>query len=416
MSSQPSLTEAQAEILRGQVIDDTHPGAILHDFQAVLDYVGLEGVKSSGKYNLLPLDALTTLNQRLARPLRLKLKRPQVRSQPYLQGLNLLLRATGLGTVIGTGAKARLALAPDVLASWNALNPTERYFTLLEAWLRLSRPEMIGERGWRGASGLLEAQGVWRAIPAGGSKSASSSSGRTLSYLFYGRLHHLALMDLFGLVEVEHARAPVQHWAPARLMHSPFGDAVFTLLDEHFPSPWMGEGDEDDEEGPAAPDFGRWQPIFQPYFPAWRNNLVVPEAEARDGVFVFRVTLGAARRVLAVPAGVILDRLAAAILKSVNFDNDHLYDFSYRDRFGVEAKVNHPYVEEPPFTDEVTVGEVPLNPGQSMRFLFDYGDSWEFDVRLERIDPPEKKLKAPRLLESHGKAPKQYGYDDWEEE
>src|SRR5436190_18068209 len=107
-----TLTKAQAQVLREQVIDDTHPGTVLRDFQAVLDYVGPQGVKSAGKYNLLPIEALTDLDQRLTRPLRLELKRPQVRSHPYLLGLNLLLRATGLGRVEGTGAKARLALAP----------------------------------------------------------------------------------------------------------------------------------------------------------------------------------------------------------------------------------------------------------------------------------------------------------------
>ena len=42
-----------------------------------------------------------------------------------------------------------------------------------------------------------------------------------------------------------------------------------------------------------------------------------------------------------------------------------------------------------------------------MTFLFDFGDNWRFDVKLERIEPREE-LKAPQILETHGKTPQQY--------
>jgi len=41
-------------------------------------------------------------------------------------------RASGLGRVEGTGDKARLAVDPVLLAQWNRLNPTERFFNLLK--------------------------------------------------------------------------------------------------------------------------------------------------------------------------------------------------------------------------------------------------------------------------------------------
>jgi hypothetical protein len=43
-----------------------------------------------------------------------------------------------------------------------------------------------------------------------------------------------------------------------------------------------------------------------------------------------------------------------------------------------------------------------------MRFLFDYGDEWEFLVELVKRKPKEPKVKLPRLLISAGKAPAQY--------
>src|SRR5438046_2376443 len=141
------LTPAQEQLLREQGFTLDQPGTVLRDFQVLLQFVGTEGVPAAGKHHVLPLSAIDELDQQLSRPLRLQLKRPQLRSHPYLQGLHLLLRATGLTRVEGAGSKARLTLDPTVRAVWDGLNPTERYFALLEAWLLVGRPEMVGERG-----------------------------------------------------------------------------------------------------------------------------------------------------------------------------------------------------------------------------------------------------------------------------
>src|SRR5438874_2374948 len=102
------LTKDQEQLLREQVIDSDRPGPVLRDFRTLLDFVGTKGLKAAGKYNLLPIELIGELDQRLSRPLRLDLsmKRPQLRSHPYLQGLYLLLRASGLSRVEGAGAHA----------------------------------------------------------------------------------------------------------------------------------------------------------------------------------------------------------------------------------------------------------------------------------------------------------------------
>jgi hypothetical protein len=47
-------------------------------------------------------------------------------------------------------------------------------------------------------------------------------------------------------------------------------------------------------------------------------------------------------------------------------------------------------------------------PGSKLRFLFDYGDEWEFLVEFVGRKPREPKVKLPRLLASVGEAPAQY--------
>jgi hypothetical protein len=138
------VTEAHERCLRDQVITSEQPGSVLRDFGMLLEFVGTEGVEAAGKHNLIAIKHIPELDERLTRRLRLNMKRPQIRSHPYLQGLNLLLRASGLSRVARSGAKARLVLDPEMMVQWDALNPTERYFNLLEAWLRLGRGEMVG--------------------------------------------------------------------------------------------------------------------------------------------------------------------------------------------------------------------------------------------------------------------------------
>ncbi len=107
------------------------------------------------------------------------------------------------------------------------------------------------------------------------------------------------------------------------------------------------------------------------------------------------------------------DSFSSCILDAFDFDDDHLYMFSYRNRFGMLENLNHPYMEEPPDASKVLIGELSLKPGAAMNFLFDFGDNWKFDVKLERIDPADKKIKGPVVLESHGEAPDQYS--DWDD-
>ena len=51
------------------------------------------------------------------------------------------------------------------------------------------------------------------------------------------------------------------------------------------------------------------------------------------------------------------------------------------------------------------IGDVPLRPGASITYLYDFGDRWTFDVRLERIAPVDRAMRKARILETHGEAP-----------
>jgi Plasmid pRiA4b ORF-3-like protein len=412
-----SLSASLEQCLRDQTISEDQPGSVLRNFGMLLDILGPDGVESAGKYNLLPIRLMGELDRRLTRPLNLELKRPQIKSHPYIQGLNLLLRASGLGVVERTGAKPRLLLDREMLMQWSHLNPTEQYFNLLEAWLRIGRADIFGDYHWSGRKMLLPCLQAWKSTPETGERFNTNDPQSVYVDGISRDFYNLALLDLFGLMEVEQPLRPVAPWCPAGVKRLPFGDAVFTLLiarrfDSFGIMPRRGEDDHWEEET-LVPRFGAWQPLFQPYFPEWQQNLEIPSPEPREGTFVFRVSLGKVWRLIAMPADATLDDLVGMILSSVNFDDEHLYRFTYRDRRGAKVQAVHPYMEEGLCAEDVEIGTIPLEPGQTMELHYDFGDDWRFAVKLERIDPPGAKIKAPKVLEKHGKSPEQYpSWDD----
>jgi hypothetical protein len=81
--------------------------------------------------------------------------------------------------------------------------------------------------------------------------------------------------------------------------------------------------------------------------------------------------------------------------------------------------------DESPDVDEVLIREVPY-PGKTGKkeflFLFDYGDEWEFGVKLiGTSDKKTPRARYPRVTAKRGKAPSQYPAwddddEDWEDE
>jgi Plasmid pRiA4b ORF-3-like protein len=53
------------------------------------------------------------------------------------------------------------------------------------------------------------------------------------------------------------------------------------------------------------------------------------------------------------------------------------------------------------------------NEGQTILYLFDYGDEWRFDLTLEEVLQDKPHPKQSRIIESKGKSPEQY--PGWEE-
>ena len=411
----PPLSEDVIALLQQQKITETEPGKILQDFQTLLDFVGEKGIPVSGKQNLLPMKSLAELNQHLSEPIQIALKRPQQKSYPPINGLYLLLRASGLGQIENRGKKPFLVLNSELLSSWQIFNPTERYCTLLETWLIHANDELLGEgrNNFNEGTKCLQSWPLITQNAQKGRKFRNYAEQQTLNYS--PGLHNLALMKVFGLLQVESGQPQAgKGWRIKMVKKLPFGEALMQTVVRAF----FGEGIIWESEENTAISFGVLQPTLQTYFPEWQNILSIPEPEIGSGVYTFKVSLGKIWRRIAISSQMTLETLSSLILQSVNFDCDHLDMFRYKNPLGRTIEITHPYADGYPSTDEVSIGELSLKEGATMTYIFDFGDWWEFDLKLEKIAPDEKRTDYGAIIESKGLAPEQYPSwedEDWEE-
>jgi hypothetical protein len=399
------------EILANTPITEDGPGPLLHDFQVLLDFVTENSIQLTDALKL-PMKALAPLNERLTRRIEHRLARAQQKSYPHISGLYLLLRASGLTLVDQSGRKPVLVVDPPVLESWQSLSSEERYFALLESWLLRGDSALIGEDrsgffSWH--SQLRE----WATFFQMLEKDEWHEADWMERVRYWPGTHNLGLMELFGLVAIDDAPPqPQKGWQIADVRATAWGDALlvllFTQLIDKRKDFWVMF------ERPQDIPPGILQPYIQPYRPAWQQTLQLPEKGFQDGLFVFKVSLDKDLwRMINIPAQSTLEDLSDAILEAYRFDHDHLYRFLYASRFGFTEEVVHPYMEQSPDTTEVRIGDLTAEPGFKMIYNYDFGDDWNFDVHLERIDPPNPKVKAYQIGKRLGKSPEQYpSWDD----
>jgi hypothetical protein len=107
--------------------------------------------------------------------------------------------------------------------------------------------------------------------------------------------------------------------------------------------------------------------------------------------------------------------LAAAIVRAFGFDFDHAFGFFSK----LTGNIYDSPVRYELFADldgdsdagsvkRTKVDQAFPEVGQKMRFLFDYGDHWEFRVEVIGVGEKVPKTRYPKVLAVVGEAPPQY--------
>lgn len=412
------LSSAQETLLRKKTITQDAPGTILRDVETMLDFVGEDGLRLSASRGAIYTKALPDINEQLSHSLEVDYKRLTQKAYPTIAGLNLLLRAAALVRVNREGTHPNMELNERVVASWRDLNPTEQYMSLLEAWLNRADEDVIfDDIGAGGMGTLVEVLQLVQDIPPTGWD--LSFDDRRGAIRYWPGYPGLALMWMFGLVDLEErGTAAGEPWKIDRIELPAFGKTLLRRLGRAL----IEKQEALEAENP--PDVWTWgvdvssleltrdelQHVLQPYFPEWKRHLARPHAAFHPEIHVFAVQLyDLCRWRVAVPGIVSLHALSECLLSAAHFDRDHLYRFTYEDAYGHEQMVNHPggYLE-PPYADEVQVGELPLEPGSEMTYLYDFGDRWEFELTLDALAPDDVEVEEPTVLEAEGEPPQQY--------
>ncbi|MDR2855286.1 MAG: plasmid pRiA4b ORF-3 family protein [Methanomicrobiales archaeon] len=135
-------------------------------------------------------------------------------------------------------------------------------------------------------------------------------------------------------------------------------------------------------------------------------------------VFEFKVSLSKKcyRVIRCLPMHTFED-LHLAIQDAFDFGDDHLYAFFLDGKFYSKYAVNSPFTEEPPFADELCLGNCRLTNKQRILYLFDFGDEWTFDIVLDVKYDTGVIDEDVKIIKSVGKSPEQYpDRDDDDEE
>jgi Plasmid pRiA4b ORF-3-like protein len=120
------------------------------------------------------------------------------------------------------------------------------------------------------------------------------------------------------------------------------------------------------------------------------------------------------RRVIAVRGDLTLVDLHYALQSAYGWDDDHLYAFWLDGEFwsGEDGNYTRPCESVPadPLGQSAAVrlDELELDRGRHVAYVFDFGDEWRVRLRVREVVADDGH-PSPRLLQSVGAAPPQYG-------
>jgi len=426
------------------IITETEPTPLIHDFQFFLEYIGTNKPYLTPKGYVSGKD-LFQINKGMTHPLGDTTVRSGQQLYPQLHLFFHLAQAGRLiQKALGKADKTVLQLS-DQATDYSKLTPTEKYFFLLETLWVDTNWKHIEVSIFKGL-GILDAQTVLGKL-AGRTPNVPIrakdlvSVPDSLGYLWI----YFSYLGFWTVTQnKEIASAFKRSFYPGMVTPLPLGVALAQLLvrernfltwnlpfrreigewkvnpGQPLPEEYLGaRGAKKSKKPEIVQRDQTGEPFLLPFVPLFaegelRNTLPRETGKPVDGIYFFRVALakGVWRKIEISSNHTLLD-LHNAIQNAFQFDSDHLYSFFMDGIPWSDEKFSSPFEDEGPHVGEVRIGELGLAKGQTILYLFDYGDELRFSVTLEEIQQDKPHPKKPRIIESKGKNPEQY--PNWEE-
>ncbi len=151
-----------------------------------------------------------------------------------------------------------------------------------------------------------------------------------------------------------------------------------------------------------------------------REPAPIAEIAAPNAIYQLKVTLQdshpAIWRRIQVPNTILLPHLHGVLQLAMGWTNSHLHWFRVGEQIYTEPSPDFGFE----VIDKSAVRLNQIAPAVKNRFvyLYDFGDSWEHDIVVEKILPPEKDAHYPRCLDGKRACPPEdvggaWGYADF---
>jgi hypothetical protein len=401
----------------------------IHDFHCFIDYLEANRIALTKTNEYMSRKDLYAINGQMTEPEKKVTKNSDQPAYPLLHLFYHLILAAELYVKESNQGGKLILRSTERLVLFQGLSPTEQYVSLLETlWVDLDWQKINPRKFSNSPEYTYEI--VWKELcklPIGEEISLSDHRLAQLHRFLHDWKHLLLCFSFFGFWKISDQRDLNEVEAYTIILTPLFKNVGHTLVKTRDLHHWnlpLRRKQGDWKKVPGAPLIEE-QNVRKIKSEEWFYETLVklfPKGELegtmpRDvrsyvgGTYAFKVSLRPScwRRIQLTANHTLLD-LHKMIQKAFHFNDDHLYSFFMDAQKWSHDSFNSQDGQEPPFVDEVKIGELGLKAGRRFLYLFDFGDEWEFHVEVESILEGKNEPLKPQIVEVYGTAPEQYRF------
>ncbi len=385
-------------------ITDTEPTPLVKDFGIFVKYIKEKNPSLVRKDHFLSRGALSQIGKLISTPDPDNILKTTEFLHPYF---TLFYYMAVKGNLFIKTPDLHLK-ETERLSDYSQLAPPEKYFFLLKTfWVDADWSELLNKSP--NLSLIPKAQSYIGYLARTSGKIIPKKRIHNLRSVIEYAHYFLEYLSFFGLIRVtceESSEIPhsIQSAAVTGL-----GELVFPILYTernllHWNIPYIRETTETFSVLPGSEN--KNEPFFE-LFQKFVGDLETLPRRYTKGTFTVKVSLRNCSRTIVVSSEHTLEELHEAIQDAFAFDRDHLYAFFTDGKPWSNAHIYAPEVNEGPFSDQVSIGDLELFCGQLFLYIFDFGDEWKFKIEVLDFNS-EPGPPTPVIRERKGKSPEQY--------
>ncbi|MFQ6052150.1 MAG: plasmid pRiA4b ORF-3 family protein [Candidatus Hydrothermarchaeota archaeon] len=415
------------------VINETDPVPLVKDFDTFVSYLAENQPYLTKKKQFLPPKVVYHINHLMSKPNKENTPRTGQELYPLLHLFYYLVFYGKLFKKVFEGSQKIKMQKIDRIKEYLHLTPPEKYFFLLETfwvdcdWNKLGVRVRVEYIIWRVTSVLkfIAKRNPGETISP---KELDEREFPTFPMFDDFFMLYLSFFGFFKLTRDEKLYKEFQlkkYFPISSLTPSLLGVTLAPILCKERPLEKWNLSFRQKIEGKILSFPGlelnqqnekRYVPFFKAFTDFFQEGELQKTLSRKPrklsrGTFIFKVSVGKGIwRKIAISGECTLEDLHVAIQDAFHFDFDHLYAFFMDGEPWSYDAIYALGCEEGPYVDEIRIGEMELSVGEQFLYLFDFGDEWDFEVRLVEIKKEYPKPSKPKVVESKGEAPEQYPY------